>query len=264
MSLNRLMVFTDFTLASNVAAAHCYQVASAAKSEVLSLHVISSDEDLEWAKQKCTEQVKKLKNYDSNIPFTPLATSQSLFQGLSTWLEKNDVNLTFMATHGKKDLQFLTGSNALKLIFNAEIPVLVVQQHSPLRPYRKILLPVFSHQAGMQFPVVELQGMVRLFGAQVTVMTPAPRNDEDRDDLQKEVDRIKRLLDEHTSDIVVKQSDQPEKKFGQAVIDEANAGGADLVSLLVGAKHHRDEAEKTKKFYQALITNEYGTPVLCL
>jgi len=38
----------------------------------------------------------------------------------------------------------------------------------------------------------------------------------------------------------------------------------DLIALVIGAKHHRDKAEKNKTFTQELITNEAGLPVLCL
>src|SRR6187455_3753978 len=122
MALNRLLVFTDFTAASDVAANHCYQVASLAKTEILSLHVVSGNEDLEWAEQKSAEQMRRLANYESSVPFTPLASAQNLFLGMNAWLHKQGVGLAFMATHGKKDLQFLTGSHALKLILNADVP----------------------------------------------------------------------------------------------------------------------------------------------
>ena len=169
-----------------------------------------------------------------------------------------------MATHGKKDVQFVTGSNALKLIFNAEVPTLVVQQRSPVRPYRHILLPLLSHQAEMQFPVEMLQAIVRVFGSKITLLTPAAANSKEQDELKKAVDRFTGALQDVASGIIVKSSDQPEKKWSKSVVSIAEEQGVDLIAVLVGAKHHREEAEKTKRFYQAVITNEHGVPVLCL
>lgn len=198
------------------------------------------------------------------VPFTPLASSQNLFKGLNTRLHEQYVGLAFMATHGKKDVQFVTGSNALKLIFNAEVPTLVVQQRSPVRPYRHILLPLLSHQAEMQFPVEMLQAIVRVFGSKIILLTPAAANSKEQDELKKAVDRFTGALQEVASGIIVKSSDQPEKKWSKSVVSIAEEQGVDLIAVLVGAKHHREEAEKTKRFYQAVITNEHGVPVLCL
>jgi len=264
MPLNRLMVFTDFTLASNVAAAHCYQIASLSKSEVISLHMISDDEDLEWAEKKSAEQISKIENYDKSISFKPIASGQSLFSGMNKWLIDQEVGLTFMATHGKKDLQFVTGSSALKLIFNSEAPMVVVQQNTQLRPYNHILIPLFSHQAEMHFPVDVLQSIIRLFGSKITLLTPLIENEKEKEKMQKTVAWIKGILEVDTADIQVKSSDESGKKLTNAVMSLVKEEDIDLIAVLIGAKHHRVEVEKWKKFYQKVITNESNVPVLCL
>lgn len=258
------MVFTDFTAASSIAASHCFQLAELAKAEVRSFHVIGSDDDRDWAEAKSAEQMRKLPNYDPDVPFTPLASSRNLFKGLNTWLHEQHVSVAFMATHGKKDLQFVTGSNALKLIFSAEVPTIVVQHNTPLRTYDHILIPLLAHQAGMRFPMDVLQTIVRLSRSKVTLLIPAAGSTQEADGLQKAVDELTTALTDSAAGIVLKRSDQPEKKWTRSVVSAAQAEGADLIAVLVGAKHHRAEAERTKKFYQALITNEHGVPVLCL
>lgn len=264
MALKKLLIFTDYTAASDMAAQHCYQLASLAGSEIVSLHVISSDEDIEWAEQKCVEQAKRLQNYDGNIPFIPIASAQSLFRGMNKWLHQQGVNLAFMATHGKKDLQFVTGSNALKLIFSAEAPILVVQQQTVLRPYNHILLPVFSHQSGMIFPMDELKAVVSLFNSSVTFITPAANEASEIEAMERTIHELSLSLKGIASNIAVKASDLNGKKFSVAVAASAEELRADLIAVLIGAKHHRKEAERIKKFYQTVITNDAGFPVLCL
>ena len=264
MPLDRLMVFTDFTLASSVAATHCYQIATLSGSEVIALHVISDNEDLEWAEKKSSEQISNIVNYDKSIRFKPLASGQSLFSGMNKWLEDQQVGLTFMATHGKKDLQFVTGSSALKLIFNSEAPMVVVQQHTPLRPYKHILVPLFSHQAEMQFPVDVLRSIIRLFGSKITLLTPSFANDRESEEMLRTIAWIKGILQVDAPAIDVRSSDEAGKNFSRAVLSAVNAEGVDLIAVMIGAKHHREEAEKWKKFYQKVITNEAGVPVLCL
>lgn len=264
MPLNRLMVLTDFTSASTAAASHCYQLASLSKADVIALHAISHDEDMEWARKKTEDQIKKVVNYNAGIPFKPMVLSQNLFSGLNKWLEDERVELSFMATHGKKDLQFVTGSHAMKLILNAAAPMVVVQHNTPLRPYKNIILPIYSHQADMQFPVQTLQTIIRLFGARLTLLTPAVKEGQEKEQMQRTIEWIKGLLEKDASGIQIRSSDQTGKKFSKDVIAVAKEEGSDLIAVIIGARHHREESEKGKKFFQTLITNEEGLPVLCL
>lgn len=264
MNLNRLMVFTDFTIAAGVAAKHCYQLAANNHAEVISLHVTNDSEDLEWAKEKSVEQIRRIENYNENIPFRPLASAQNLFQGMNKWVEDQGVGLCFMATHGKKDLQFVTGSNALKLIYNAEVPTVVVQQHTPLLPYKHILIPVFSHYADMQFPMSVLNEIIHVFDAKITLITPTVKTEQDKINLQIAIDRMKGEFITHNKDLDVKSVDQSESKFYKAVILAAQEEDVDLIGLIINTKHDREGAEKGKKFFQSMITNQPGIPVLCL
>jgi hypothetical protein len=264
MELKKLMIFDDFTEAANIAAQHCYQIAALSKAEVVSLHVVSDNEDLDWAEKKCVEQIKKMKNYDESVPFQPLATKLNLFQGMNKWLEERNIDITFMATHGKKDIQFLTGSHALKLIFNAEIPTMVVQHKTPLRPYRNILLPVFGHQNEMQFPINALKSIGELFGAKLMLLTPASKDAAEKEEIQQTVAWLRSGLVDSFSAINVKESNQSEKNLSKAVSAAIGEGNFDLIAIVIGAKHHRDISEKNKKFIQSIITNEEHLPVLCL
>lgn len=264
MSLTRLMILTDFTAASTVAAAHCYQLASPGKTDVLALHVVSDNEDIDWAEKKTAEQIRGLVNYDADIPFTALASAQNLFSGLNTWLDDQKVALTFMATHGKKDIQFITGSYALKLILNAEAPIVVVQQKTSLRPYRHILLPIFNYQAGMQFHEEALLFIIKHFDAKITLMTPAANNQLEKDEMDRAIEQIKALVANNISGIDVKTGKETEKKFAKEVITTASELHCDLMAVIIASRHHRELSERGKKFFQSLITNEQALPVLCL
>jgi hypothetical protein len=74
---------------------------------------------------------------------------------------------------------------------------------------------------------------------------------------------LAKALEGHAAGVKIVNSDQPVKKFTKDVIARA-ADNVDLVAVITGARHHREEADKSKKFFQALITNEHGVPVLCV
>jgi len=264
MLFKKLMLFTDFTEGSSVAAWHCFQIASLCKAEVISFHNVIENEDINWAEKKCIEQIRKIGNYDADVSFLPLASKQNLFLGLNKWLEKHEVELTFFATHGKKDIQFLRGSDALKLIFNAETPTMVVQKNAPLRPYRNILLPVLSSQGQIDFQIQALQTIGSIFNSTLTLFIPKVKNDLEEKEIKNTVAKLKEILDHSFSDIKLKESNQTEAKFIDSVMTVIVEENIDLVGLLIGAKHHRELAGKNKKFSQSLITNPNNVPVLCL
>lgn len=264
MSSIRLMVLTDFTAASTVAAAHCYQLASPGKTDVLALHVVSGNEDIDWAEKKTADQLRGLVNYNAEIPFKALASVQNLFSGLNKWLDDQKVALTFMATHGKKDIQFITGSLALKLILNAEAPIVVVQQRTPLRPYRHILLPIFNYQAGMQFHKEALLLIIKQFDARITLITPTANTQLEKDGMDAAIGQIKALIGNNISGIDVKTGKETGKKFAKEVITTASELNCDLMAVIIASRHHREVSEKGKNFFQSLITNEEALPVLCL
>ncbi len=96
------MVLTDFTEASTVAVEHCYQLASLNQAEIISLHIIQNHSDLEWAETKTEKQFKKAGNYDEAIKLKALASKSSLYKDINSLMKEYQVELSFMATHGKK------------------------------------------------------------------------------------------------------------------------------------------------------------------
>jgi hypothetical protein len=161
-------------------------------------------------------------------------------------------------------LQFVTGSNALKLIFNAELPTVVVQQHTPLHPYEHVLIPVLGHYADIQLPLQELIEIINIYKSKVTLLLAPARNASEEATLQQAAERVLDLLPAPVGAYICVNSPVGEKKFHKAVVAFAQAQDVSLIVALLNTKHHRAEAEKNKKFFQALITNEHGVPVLCL
>lgn len=255
---NKLMVLTDYTVASSVAAAHCYQLAGDTKSEVISLHGISSNEDTEWAEKKSTDQLRALTNFTEDIAFKVVASTENLFTGLNRWIEKEGIDLYFMATHGKKDLQFITGSNALKLIFNAQTAMVVVQQHTRIEPYHHIVMPVFQEHAEMNFPVETLMNIAAAYSSKITLLVA------NKASTLAAIKRLQHVLADSATEISVVEIGTQVKKWDKEVMQHAMATQANAIALVVAARHHREEAEKQKKMIQALITNEQGLPVICL
>jgi nucleotide-binding universal stress UspA family protein len=262
--INNILVLTDYTIASGIAAQHAYQLAELAKAEVLSLHTITNQGDLQWAIAKSTEQIEKLPNYNEKIKHHPLVLQLDLFNGLDKLLVERNVQLNFMATHGKKDMQFLTGSNALKLIRNAKSPFLIVQQNSPVRPYSHVVLPVFAEYYKIEFSETLLQSLLKLFRAKITFVIPADTDKSDSSTLNQAVQRLSAILANNATEVQLKKTELSGKKFQTEVLQFSTDSKADAIAVITGYSNQQDFASKNKSFFQSLITNEVGLPVLCL
>ncbi len=269
MPLNKLMVLTDFTEASTVAVEHCCQLASLNQAEIISLHVVQHQSDLEWAKTKTEKQFKGARNYDEAITFKAMASKSSLYKDINKVMDEQQVQLSFMATHGKKGMQFVTGSDALKVILNAETPILVVQRDTPLRSYKRIVMPMFGTQAEMDFPIKTLLNIARLYKSDVTFLYPAFKTDEELKNVLSSVDPIKDLFESHGLEFEMKNTEYPASNFAKAIMEhvkeEKNENkNIDLVVLSMGLEDSKMKASKYKRLAQAMITNQKNLPVLFL
>jgi len=267
MSLKKLMVLTDFTKASTVAVEHCYQLASINQSEIISLHIVQHGSDLEWAKTKTEKQFKEARNYDESIPFKAMASKSSLYKDIYTLMKEQDVQLSFMATHGKKGMQFITGSDALKVIFNAETPILVVQRDTSLNPYKHIVMPMFGSQAEMDFSIKTLLNIAQLFNSSVTFLYPTFKTDEALKNVLSSFDLIKELFESHGLRIEMKNAEYSASNFAKAIMEEVQnekitGKNIDLIVLSMGLEDGKKEAIKHKSLAQAMLTNERNLPVL--
>jgi hypothetical protein len=262
--LEKLLVLTDYTVASTLAAAHCVQMALLNKSEVISLHSVSSTEDAEWAEKKSLEQLKQLPNFDPALSIRAMVTTQNLFKELKPWMEQERVSLAFMATHGKKDVQFITGSNALKLLFGAAHPMMIVQHTSPVRPYDHVVLPVLVEYASLLFDEETFTAILGSFRSKLTLLVPVVKDAKERSALAHATERIKQLTTAAVREVEVIQLTENKKKWEIQVLDKANEMKADVVAVITGARQDRAHADKNKKFIQSLITNPTGLPVLCM
>jgi DNA polymerase III alpha subunit len=116
----------------------------------------------------------------------------------------------------------------------------------------------------MEFPASALRAIGRIFNATLTLLTPAAKNKDESDEIQKTVNWLKGIFENDFSAINVKQGNEPEKKFGKAVIAAIAEENIDLIAVVIGARHHRNKSGKNKNFIQGVITNDEYLPVLCL
>lgn len=146
-----ILVPTDFSEACQRAIDYAVNVASYRGLKVVLLHVINKESRAQLKKErKGIETIfdrlnllkEDIQQKFPNIEVEVIAREGSIFEVITE--VANNLNPRWMAlgTHGKKGLQHVFGSYALRLVTQTTCPVVVVQENSPISIPRKILFPV--------------------------------------------------------------------------------------------------------------------------
>ncbi len=159
MKLNNIvLVPTDFSEACANAAEHAVKIAEIAKFSVVLLHVINKDSaalfpderDIHAAvENKLKQLVGDLSKKVPGVKIEYMSKEGSIFDLIHEVSENIGANMIVLGTHGKKGIQYLVGSYALKVITKAKVPTLVVQKKT-YSGYKNILLPINSFTEARQ------------------------------------------------------------------------------------------------------------------
>ena len=132
MMKNKIIVPTDFTDAANQAIAQAIVISRKAGSTLTLFHVISSRDELADAGTKLNTKADSIR-HNEGISCDVLIREGNLFDAIPQAVCEKDYDLMLIGTHGLQGIrQRVFGADILKLISRIQIPVMVVQEASPL------------------------------------------------------------------------------------------------------------------------------------
>lgn len=140
-SPNLFLVPTDFTSVGECAINHAICVAKTVGGEIALLHVIAKDKDRGQAQAKL-EKIAADITKAHHIPVKCVVKDGNIFDDIGGVADTLGAKLIFMGTHGVKGMQHLTGSHAIKVITNSNVPFVVVQERNERDGYKRIVLPM--------------------------------------------------------------------------------------------------------------------------
>jgi nucleotide-binding universal stress UspA family protein len=141
-NLNKpIIVPWDFSHVAENAYAHAVNVAKQLDREIVLLHIVESEDAVGPSTGKLDAKAQALtKEFGIRTHF--LIKSGSIFETIRDGAMEVKAELVIMGTHGRKGVQKLTGSRALKVMANSKIPFLVVQEKPVKNVFERILFPV--------------------------------------------------------------------------------------------------------------------------
>jgi nucleotide-binding universal stress UspA family protein len=254
----KILVPTDFTSVAETALNHAIRIASIMSGEIVLLHVVDRDSKIDEAREKVDPIADKVSK-DHNIPTVGKVVSGNIFDDIDKVADYEGARLIIMGTHGRKGLQHVTGSYAMKVVTSSTIPFIVVQDRILPDNYKNIVFPI-DFKAETKQKISLTASMAEKLGAKVHIFADA---DEDKFDAQKISNNVaytKKFFAKAGIDYVVEKADSKGGDFVKQIIRYSASINADFIAVL--NLNYRSINAFLKQSEEELITNEAQIPVL--
>ena len=260
----KIIVPVDFTAASEQATRQAELIAGKSGSAITLFHV-TDEGDLSsgGAGDRLKAEAEKLSR--NGIPCETIIAEGSVLDLIVRAVCEKDFDMMVIGTHGYRSLrQKIFGADILKLVSRIPVPVLVVQEDSPLaQEFSRIVLPVGSHdhfnlvtEAAVMMAEIYNKLEVHLYSIQKPGLEwPAK--------LLENIAQTVRILEEAGVALVRIKEDQDgfSQGFAWQTLRYAQSVGAEAIAIMSVASEEYYFMSKTYK--EAILLNENRIPVLC-
>jgi nucleotide-binding universal stress UspA family protein len=124
----KLLVPTDFSEVAQSAMQHAIKFAEIINADVVLLHVVSSREDVDEAKEKLSKEITLGSSFSNTCNITSFVRIGNIFEDIGDVAAELAISLIFMGTHKASRWQKLVGSRAIKVITSSPVPFIVTQE----------------------------------------------------------------------------------------------------------------------------------------
>lgn len=256
MSKNLYIVPYDFTPVSEKALEYALFLGGKVRTEIKLLNVAADKTKGMAVMAKLKELCEKTKT-PPTVELTHSVRVGSIFTDIGKAAKQDHAQLIIMGTHGKRGLQSVFGSHAMKVITSAECPFLIVQKNTEIKDVNNIIVPIDLTKESLQ--IVNIAGdMSSMLKSGVHVMAEDQSDQILHTRLHNRVSIVKDQYEERgiTPTIeIAKKRGSYEKKIMQYAA--ANSGG-----MIAIAYHSESLLPQFDTFAQNLMCNKAGIPFL--
>lgn len=131
----------DFTEITMDALKQALRLSHQTGANIEIVHLVKSANQLEDGQKKLKESIVKMGiQNDPKISYKTYVGN--IFKDIYSKADASKAKVIFMGTHGKKGLQKLFGSNAIKVIQSSKIPFVISQQFNAVSEIKRIAVPL--------------------------------------------------------------------------------------------------------------------------
>jgi len=266
---NIVLIPTDFSEVCDNAVHYGLELAKSLKYSVCILHIVNKetrsklkkeDLDIHFIESKLHAYKEKYEK-EFRVQIDTKHVEGSIFNEINTVATDIKANLMILATHGKKGMQHLFGSHALKIVLESTVPVVVVQHKSFGEGYKNIVFPV-SNDVEARQKVQWAKLMARLFNAKVHIFRSLEKDAMMNNRLEIITRQITDIFDESKLEYTLKIADKT-TDFADQVLSYAVANSAEMIMIMT-----RPNVDlpgfSLSGWDERLMFNEAQIPVMCI
>ncbi|MBW6478806.1 MAG: universal stress protein [Bacteroidales bacterium] len=265
---NVVLVAYDFTKIGDIAIENAARMAKLLGYKICLLHVInsSSKKNLKKAKQPLAFINEKLKTISAsltqehNIEVDFIAREGSIFTTIAEESNRIGANFLVFGTHGKKGIQFLLGSFAIKLVKSCPVPVFVVQKPAKESTFKDIVFPL-DLQPGSKQKIKWAISLHKQFNCKFHLFIDSYPDEYIQNRIRADLNQVKKILEKHN--IPYTETHSPARsKFAFNIIKFAHNMKADMIMIST------DPDKITWNLFgsmdERIIYNQLKIPVMCI
>lgn len=160
-----ILVPIDFTPVTENALVFAIDLAKAHNSNIVLLHVVEHSSEKKVAEKKLTQLIEKYST-GHNLTLTTNLVVGKVLTDIGLIADSLDVDLLIMGTHSVGLWGKVFGSNAMSVISNSDVPIILTQKASKFSNINTIVMTVDLVKESMQ--VVRYAAKVaKLFGSKI-------------------------------------------------------------------------------------------------
>jgi len=236
-SSGRILVPTDFSETCANALEHAKALAIKNNHKITLLHVIKTETvadsgEVAQAEARAQELLKS-KGVDGDV----VVKEGDIFTTISKVADETEANLIVLGTHGKKGMQKLLGSYALKVIDSTKKPVLVVQDSSNKSEYKSIVFPIEITEEERQ-KAEHAAAFAHLYGSKVYLYPQEASFESSKKKMDTVLSQLKKYFVSHGVEFEIADTAKYKGGFDQQVSAYSKDVGADLILIVSDPEKH--------------------------
>jgi len=267
---NILLVPYDFTTIGDYALEHAIGIAKSIDYDVYVFHVINKETKARIKRENLPKNFVELElqkvvekaTEDNKVYVKFIAKEGNIFKDIADVAKEAGARFVVMGTHGKKGMQHVTGSWALKVISASEVPFIVVQEKHFKHGYKNIIFPVDDTVESKQ-KVKWAIHIAKIFNSIVHIISTNESDSGIAARVYRNTQQIKNFFDENGVEYIIKVNDEKGGNFAKSVITYAEYVDADLIMIMTepDALH---PVFSWGKWDEQILFNTAKIPVMCV
>lgn len=249
----------DFSKVGQNAIGHAAGILATTGGDLLLFRVVKDSKELFVAKKKMNRFRAIVQEQYPDINVKSLLRIGDYFEGIGRAALENSAELIVMGTHGLKGLQFITGSRALKVVSNSEVPIIIVQKDSVIKKgYKHILVPMTLDKNSKQ-KLNYAKHLALYFNSKIFLLAPDETDEFLKNKISRDINFSKQYFKEANLDYQVELN--PGIKTLEQYLDYSKEKEIDLIVFM-------NQPESAFILFddrvQRVITNKANIPVLLI